>query len=130
MTAIRVNPNGLGSMHASTDMPQSTTPTYLVAMDAFANGGTLMWSNVSTFMLAYKGYVTGDFNNLTASGIYYTSNGMTANKPISGGIWGYVIVIAFSTQVVSQFVLNMGAVYYRAKYGAPLAWGAWKTIVS
>lgn len=79
-------------------------------------------------MLMYKGYVTGDFNNLTTSGVYYTSNGMTANKPNTSVIYGYIVVLAFNSQVTTQIVFNMGEVWFRAKFGAPLTWGAWKKV--
>jgi len=79
-------------------------------------------------LLVYKGYVTGNFNDLTTSAIYYTSNGMTANKPTSSAIYGYIVVIAFSNQVITQIVFNMGEVWFRAKFGAPLSWSAWKRV--
>ena len=80
--------------------------------------------------LEWKDYCTGDFNNITASGIYYNANQMTANKPVSGSMYGYVVVIAFNNQYTAQVAWNLGQLYWRAKYGAPASWSAWKTITA
>ena len=77
--------------------------------------------------LEYKGRCFGDFNDLETSGIYYNPNGMTANKPTSSAMYGYVIVIAYDAYYV-QIAWNIGSIYWRPKSGSPLTWGAWKTI--
>ena len=80
--------------------------------------------------LGYTGTCTGDFNNLVTSGIYYNANGMTANKPVSSSMYGYVVVFAWDNQYTVQVAWSLGTLYWRAKYGAPLSWSAWKTITA
>lgn len=81
-------------------------------------------------VLQFKSYCTGDFNNLTTSGIYYNANGMTGNKPVSANMYGYVVVIAFNNQYTVQVAWTLGQLYWRAKYGAPASWSAWNTLTS
>ena len=72
---------------------------------------------------------TGDFNNLTTRGIYYTQNGMTANKPTTGSIYGYIIVLYISVVTIQLVITSSGpTMYLRAYAGNPPSWGSWRTI--
>ena len=76
-------------------------------------------------VLFIGGRVSGDFDDLETTGIYYTQNAMTANKPTTASMYAYILVLAFDN-VVTQFVWNNNnAVYVRNKSGNPRTWGAW-----
>lgn len=78
--------------------------------------------------LEYKGRASGDFNNLTAPGIYYTQDAMTANKPVTNSLYCYIMVLSYDnvkTQICWQQSLNK--TYTRHYAGSPASWGAWSS---
>ena len=73
---------------------------------------------------------TGDFNNLTTTGWYYTQGGMTANKPVSSALYGYILVLSFNAAMSVQVVFDSNnGVFSRAYSGATPTWKNWKTFL-
>ena len=84
---------------------------------------------LSTYTLVYQGACTGNFNDYIYSGVWYNSNGMTANKPANKNLYGHLVVISFASAVVTQiFFQSSGEVYTRNRAGATPAWGSWKEL--
>ena len=80
-----------------------------------------------TLCVQYKGRVSGDYNNLKTTGIYYTQGAMTANKPASNANYGYILVLFFDGAMGVQIVIDSyGLTYSRAYAGYPLTWTTWK----
>lgn len=94
------------------------------AADARANLGAV--STTETLMI--KSRATGDFNDLTATGIYYTQNGMTANKPTTASLYAYILVFGWDNVTMQLVVNNNNAVYVRTKSGSPATWSSWATL--
>lgn len=54
---------------------------------------------------------------------------MTANKPTTGSIYGYIIVLYFRIVIFQIVIASTGnAVYIRSYAGNPPAWSAWRTL--
>lgn len=75
--------------------------------------------------LVYQGVVSGDFNNLTTDGIFYSNNSMTANKPSGSSNYGYVVVLTNSWMITQTYFDSDGEVFIRTKEGAPATWHDW-----
>lgn len=72
---------------------------------------------------------TGDYNNLTVNGFYYSQNGMTAHLPVTGSHYCYIIVLSYLPYMTVQFsIYSSGKVYMRNLSGAPKTWGAWREL--
>ena len=93
------------------------------AADARANIGAVS----TTEALLIKSRATGDFNALTATGIYYTQNGMTANKPATT-LYAYILVLGYDNVITQVVFNNTNAVYVRNKSGNPPTWSAWSQL--
>lgn len=80
-------------------------------------------------VLPIQGRASGDFNDLTTTGVYYTQNTMTANKP-ADNVYGYIFVCHFDI-TIAQVVVNANHdVYCRHYSGAPASWGSWASLHS
>lgn len=102
-----------------------------------ANGGTgatdslTALNNLGLYYVTpmYLGTCSGDFNGYIYSGIWYTSNAMTANKPANKNLYGHLVVFNFGGGVVSQFFLqSSGEIYYRTRAGATPTWISWREL--
>lgn len=71
---------------------------------------------------------TGDFDNLTTTGIYYTQNGMSANKPTTDSLYAYILVLGYDNVVTQVVFNNTNAVYVRNRTGNPPTWKAWSQL--
>lgn len=70
---------------------------------------------------------TGDFDNLDATGIYYTQNGMTANKPTTN-LYAYILVLGYDNVITQVVFNNTNAVFVRNKSGNPPTWSSWSQL--
>lgn len=69
-------------------------------------------------------YDLDDLYNLSDSGFYYISTGVT-NSPAE---YAGLIVIAYGTGFSAQLVIQFNRMYYRTRMGTPAAWGSWKQV--
>jgi hypothetical protein len=54
---------------------------------------------------------------------------MTANKPTTGSIYGYIIVLYFRVVKFQIVIASTGnAVYIRSYAGNPQTWNTWRTL--
>lgn len=92
-----------------------------------SGGGLARFVDAEEVLHISKTRATGDFDNLTTTGIYYTQNGMTANKPATN-LYAYILVLGYDN-VVTQIVFNnTNAVFVRNKSGMPPTWSAWSQL--
>ena len=94
------------------------------AADARTNLGAVS----TTEALLIKSRATGDFNDLTTTGIYYTHNGMTANKPTTSQMYAYILVFGWDSVTMQLVVNHNNAVYVRTYSGSTPTWSSWATL--
>lgn len=80
-------------------------------------------------LLIYKNnfITTEDWNTIQTSGIYYCAGATGENMPISGTLYGYLVVIKSASVIVQIFVSN-GNFYNRIMSGSPLTWFSWNKL--
>lgn len=86
-------------------------------------------SSTEKGLLIYKNnfITTEDWNSLQTSGIYYCAGATGENMPISGTLYGYLVVIKSASVVVQLFISN-GNFYNRIMSGSPLTWFNWNKL--
>lgn len=86
-------------------------------------------SSTEKGLLIYKNnfITTEDWNSLQTSGIYYCAGATGENMPISGTLYGYLIVIRSASVIVQLFISN-GNFYNRIMSGSPLTWFNWNKL--
>lgn len=86
-------------------------------------------SSTEKGLLIYKNnfITTEDWNSLQTSGIYYCAGATGENMPISGTLYGYLIVIKSASVIVQLFISN-GKFYNRIMSGSPLTWFNWNKL--
>ena len=79
--------------------------------------------------IKYAKDVSTNFNNITASGIYYL-NGTTMSNAPSSYTWGYLIVIAYN-EIIRQIVINGNNIISSRQYsGSPASWSSWHVVLT
>jgi hypothetical protein len=86
-------------------------------------------SSTEKGLLIYKNnfITTEDWNSIQTSGIYYCAGATGENMPISGTLYGYLIVIKSASVIVQLFISN-GNFYNRIMSGSPLTWFNWNKL--
>ena len=86
-------------------------------------------SSTEKGLLIYKNnfITTEDWNSIQTSGIYYCAGATGENMPISGTLYGYLIVIKSASVIVQLFISN-GNFYNRVMSGSPLTWFNWNKL--
>ncbi|MGL9869196.1 BppU family phage baseplate upper protein [Enterococcus sp. DIV0691] len=86
-------------------------------------------SSTEKGLLIYKNnfITTEDWNSIQTSGIYYCAGSTGENMPISGTLYGYLIVIKSASVIVQLFISN-GNFYNRIMSGSPLTWFNWNKL--
>ncbi|EMF0060415.1 phage baseplate upper protein [Enterococcus hirae] len=86
-------------------------------------------SSIEKGLMIYKEqYITTEnWDDIQESGIYYCAGATGENMPISGTLYGYLIVIKSASVIVQLFISN-GNFYNRVMSGSPLTWFNWNKL--
>ncbi|EMF0091574.1 BppU family phage baseplate upper protein [Enterococcus hirae] len=79
------------------------------------------------FLFKNTHITTQNWNDITESGVYYCAGATGENMPISGTLYGYLIVIKSASVIVQLFISN-GNFYNRVMSGSPLTWFNWNKL--
>lgn len=113
-----INIENVNTKAISIEKKLEESDKYFVSKDSMESGALIFKNTHIT---------TQNWNDITESGVYYCAGATGENMPISGTLYGYLIVIKSASVIVQLFISN-GNFYNRVMSGSPLTWFTWNKL--